>query len=39
MIVLDTSYLISIARGEPGIEEKIEALGEEDIFPNKDFPL
>ncbi len=32
MIALDTSYLISIARGDPGIEEKIEALGEEDVF-------
>ena len=32
MIVLDTSYIISIARGDPGIQDKIEVLGEEDIF-------
>lgn len=32
MIVLDTSYIISIARGDPDILNKIEALGEEDIF-------
>lgn len=32
MIVLDTSYLISIARGDPELLEKIELLNEEDVF-------
>ncbi len=32
MIVLDTSYLISIARGDPDLQNKIDTLGEEDIF-------
>lgn len=32
MIVLDTSYLISIARGDPELMERIELLNEEDIF-------
>lgn len=32
MIVLDTSYLISIARGDPDLESKIGLLDEEDVF-------
>ncbi|MCL5786341.1 MAG: type II toxin-antitoxin system VapC family toxin [Candidatus Thermoplasmatota archaeon] len=32
MIVLDTSYLISIARGEPDLGSKIGQLDEEDVF-------
>ena len=32
MIVLDTSYLISIARGEPDLWSKIEQMDDEDTF-------
>ncbi len=32
MIVLDTSYLISIARGDSYLQDRIDVLGEEDVF-------
>ena len=32
MIVLDTSFLISIARGEPNLGNKMGKLDEEDVF-------